>query len=153
MELLSVREAASRLGLHEQTIYRKISRGEISCRRIGRTIRIPLENLAEQKTPIPVTRTLPSFLSDLFWDVDFHLLDSQSELSLERILEYGDLASVRWLFSNRSRSDITRFIRDKGKRRLSKKSLNYWQTILETGNVARNSHRDSEKTLGKTGWR
>ena len=45
-EYLSVRDAARILGVHEQTIYRKLWRGEFEgVVRVGRAIRIPCEAL------------------------------------------------------------------------------------------------------------
>lgn len=38
---LSVEEAANALGIHPQTLYRRIARQEIPHKRIGRRIRIP----------------------------------------------------------------------------------------------------------------
>lgn len=155
MELVSVKNAARLLGLHEQTVYRKISRGEIPCRRIGRTIRVCLDSDDDGKPGIPFAlhSRLPDFLSDLFWDVDFPLLNASSDLVLERILEVGDLGAVRWLIANRSRSEMQRYLKSKGKRRLSPKSLRFWQMILGVDNALGHPDASTTKSLGETGWR
>ena len=44
-ETVAVTEAARRLGVHHQTLYRAVERGEVPCIRIGRRIRIPLRFL------------------------------------------------------------------------------------------------------------
>jgi excisionase family DNA binding protein len=44
--LLTVREAAERLQVHESTIYEMVARRQITARRIGRSIRIPATAIA-----------------------------------------------------------------------------------------------------------
>lgn len=154
-DLLTVKATASLLGLNLQTVYRKIYRGEIDCRRIGRTIRVPRESLdaAPKKGKRRKGAGLPSFLRSLFWDVDFSQLSPASPLVLERTLEYGDLAAVRWILGARSAMEIRRYLESTGARRLSRKSLSFWQNMLGVRNASGNSHRRAEETLGETRWR
>lgn len=51
---MTVEEVAARLGLHIQTVYKAIDRGDIKAMRFGRTIRISrshVEHLVEHGTP------------------------------------------------------------------------------------------------------
>jgi hypothetical protein len=66
-----------------------------------------------------------------FWDVDPNLLDVERHKAyiIERILELGDEAAVRWLFATYSRPDIVSVLR--GSRGLSAKSRGFWTLVLE----------------------
>ena len=46
-EVMSARELAALLGLKENTVYRKVRRGEIPAVRIGRSIRFPRRQMEE----------------------------------------------------------------------------------------------------------
>jgi excisionase family DNA binding protein len=43
--LVSVREAAGRLGVSERTVWRLLDRGELRALRLGRVVRIPVASL------------------------------------------------------------------------------------------------------------
>lgn len=66
-----------------------------------------------------------------FWDVDFNSLDLQQhkKFILERILELGDDAAVKWMFENFSKNDIQHVLEHS--RQISQKSRNYWNLILQ----------------------
>jgi len=51
---------------------------------------------------------LPLFLKKYFWDVDFDKLDLSDcpEYIILRLLEYGDIEAIRWLFKNVSKVAI-----------------------------------------------
>lgn len=68
----------------------------------------------------------------LFWDIDPDRLDLQEnkDFIIERVLELGDDAAVKWLFSTYPRSDILNVIAKS--RRLSRKSARYWSLVLKT---------------------
>lgn len=65
-------------------------------------------------------------LKPIFWDLDAAKLDIQrhSHQIIERILEWGDLEQVHWMFRNYSKEQIVE--RLKNSRQLSKKSANFW---------------------------
>jgi len=68
----------------------------------------------------------PLFLKKYFWDIDFLKLDKKlySQFIIERILEYGNEKSVRWLKKNFKPSQIKNVIyNSKG---LSPRSANFW---------------------------
>ena len=73
---------------------------------------------------------LPKFLHRYFWDNDNEKLQTQNDQKyiIERILDLGDEKAIKWLFDNYDRQTISQIVLDN--RQLSKKSLNYWLTIL-----------------------
>ncbi len=81
---------------------------------------------------------LPEFLRPLFWDVDFDRLrvPGHERYIIERILELGDDAAVRWMFRRFSQDQIVQTLRRS--RSLSRKSALFWADIL---NVPRKSIR------------
>lgn len=74
---------------------------------------------------------LPLFLKKYFWDVDFDKLDlsKRTEYIILKLLEYGDIEAVRWLFKNVSRTAIKKVIlTQKG---LSPKSGHFWSLLFD----------------------
>lgn len=67
-----------------------------------------------------------TFLQKYFWEIDFNNLDldKRTEYITLRILEYGDIRAVRWLFKNVSKEKIKEVIIKR--RGLSQKSLYFW---------------------------
>ena len=76
--------------------------------------------------------SLPPDLHHLFWDCRPETVDTQTHAPfvLERILEYGTLAAVRWALQAYGRDRIKRFLGEQGVRRLSRKSLSFWTFLL-----------------------
>lgn len=73
---------------------------------------------------------LPAFLKKYFWEVDFDSLNfKKSEFYIiARILEYGDIPAIRWLFRNTNPDMIKEsIIKSRG---LSKKSANFWSLFF-----------------------
>lgn len=75
---------------------------------------------------------LPDVLHPLFWDcrpesID---LDAHAPFVLERVLEYGSLAAVRSLLATYGEDRIRAFLRDRGRRTLSRKTLAFWTMVL-----------------------
>ena len=73
---------------------------------------------------------LPKFLKKYFWEVDFNKLDLKKnpEYVALRLLEYGDVYALRWLFKNLSKKKIEEVIRNQ--RGLSLRSLYFWSYFL-----------------------
>lgn len=71
-------------------------------------------------------RALPMFLKRYFWDVAFRQLDQDhaTPLIIERVLEYGDPRSVRWLRRQFETATIRAVIRRSPN--LSARSANFW---------------------------
>ena len=75
--------------------------------------------------------TIPDFLQPFFWETEFSQIniDKNRQYIIERILELGDLSAVSWLFSNYQENEIKEVLEIS--RKVSAKSRNFWQLILE----------------------
>lgn len=71
-------------------------------------------------------KRLPECAYSYFWDIDPAKLDvgEYPRYVIERLLEYGDLSSVRWMERCFSREEIVEVL--KTSRRLSVLSANFW---------------------------
>ena len=76
---------------------------------------------------------LPPDLHRLFWDCRPESIDPevQAPFVLERILEYGSLAAVRWALNTYGIGRVKEFLRDRGVRTLSRKTLSFWTLLLD----------------------
>ena len=75
---------------------------------------------------------IPEEFQKYFWDVSFKdlSLEKYPRFIAERILNYGDLESVRWLIDKVGMDFISSVV--KTSRNLDPKTLNYWQLMLST---------------------
>lgn len=75
---------------------------------------------------------LPPDLHRLFWDCRPESIDPevQAPFVLERILEYGSLAAVRWALRTYGIERVREFLRNRGVRTLSRKTLSFWTLLL-----------------------
>jgi len=73
---------------------------------------------------------LPKFLKKYFWEVDFNRLDFKKRIEYVtlRLLEYGDIDALRWLFRNIPEKKIKEVI--KRRRGLSPRSLYFWSSFF-----------------------
>lgn len=73
---------------------------------------------------------LPEFLKKYFWEVDFNRLDFKKRIEYVtlKLLEYGDVDALRWLFRNIPKKKIKEVI--KKRRGLSLRSLYFWSSFL-----------------------
>jgi hypothetical protein len=76
---------------------------------------------------------IPQSLAPFFQEYDFAQLDPQSAapLIIERALQFGTRAELRWLFAQYPRGQITDWVKRFGKDRLPQPHLNFWKIILE----------------------
>lgn len=74
---------------------------------------------------------LPSFAHRFFWDIDPTQLDPEAypQYVIERLLEHGDLAAVRWMLARFSAQEIIRVL--KTSRRLSPFSASFWALYFD----------------------
>lgn len=74
---------------------------------------------------------MPDLLGKYFWDIDINKLDKgkHSGFIIERILEFGDIEVLRWLFKIYPLNDIKDTL--KKSRILSRKSANLWSIFLD----------------------
>lgn len=75
---------------------------------------------------------LPPELHSCFWDCRPRELDVERHagLILTRLLDYGDLAAVQWALRTYGRDEIREFVRGRGARILSRKTLAFWRGVL-----------------------
>jgi len=73
---------------------------------------------------------LPQELKIYFWDMEFDELsvEKHSRIITERILNFGNMNAVRWLFSWADREFIKSIIYKS--RNINAKSRNYWKLML-----------------------
>jgi len=159
-KFISVNEAALILGLNPQTVYRKLSRGELKGVRIGRTIRFDPNDLLlvgsrlqNSKSTSNTTVKIPSFVEPLFWDINPKNLTPADPIVLERVLDQGDIAQVRWLFDNRRTVDLVAFLRSQRSKRLSQRSRNFWFNYWGLSHEEKDISKSAKKSLGETDWR
>ncbi len=76
---------------------------------------------------------LPADLHYLFWDCRPETVDTRAHAPfvLERILDYGSLAAVRWALRTYGIERVKEFLRDRGVRTLSRKTLSFWTLLLD----------------------
>lgn len=82
-------------------------------------------------TPSPIPPTLAPFLQEY----DLAQLDPQTAapLLIERTLQYGNRAELRWLFTQYPRQQIKDWLTRCGGERLPHPHLDFWQIVLEVG--------------------
>lgn len=78
---------------------------------------------------------LPPFLIPLFWDYPPGAIDPETHASfvLERVLEYGSLEAARWALATYGAERLVDFLRRRGTRVLSRKTLSLWTVLLDLG--------------------
>ncbi len=88
-------------------------------------------------------KRLPEEFRKYFWDVDYdHLiLEKYPKFIAERIMNYGDLDSVRWLQSVLDREFIRSVVLNS--LNLNPKTRNYWELVLgNSGNMDEGSNEE-----------
>ena len=73
---------------------------------------------------------LPDNYRKYFWDCDFHeiTMEKYKFFITERLLNYGNEQTLKWLLSNIEKSDLKNVVINS--RNLNKKTRNYWELIL-----------------------
>ncbi len=74
---------------------------------------------------------LPNHVAKFFWDIEpFHLnLNKDLFFIIERILEYGDDKSLKWLRNNYNDKDLVDVV--KKSKKISKKTANIWRIYYD----------------------
>lgn len=134
--LLTAREAAALLRVTPRTIYLWIRAGKLRAYRISdRVTRIPaseVERLAGESWGKRTSETLPRTDNEgVFWDVDADELDpvQHRRFIIERILEYGRPAHVKWLFRRYGEDEIRDVVATS--RALSPRARGAWENMLD----------------------
>jgi hypothetical protein len=76
---------------------------------------------------------IPITLSPFFQEYDFVKLNPQtdSHTIIERILQFGNRAEVRWLFKTYSEKQITEWVKEFGNEKLPQPHRAFWQIVLD----------------------
>ncbi len=74
---------------------------------------------------------MKKLFNHLFWDIDISNLDfvKHKDYIISRVLEYGDILDLEFLFSKYSKDDIIKVL--KTSKTISEKSGNFFYLILE----------------------
>ena len=74
---------------------------------------------------------IPKEFTKYFWEYDINKINPSKncDLIIERILNYGNIDSIKWLFSIYEVEVIKKTLRTS--RRLLPKTQNYWKLILQ----------------------
>lgn len=75
---------------------------------------------------------LPQSSAWLFPEYDFARMkpDKYSGVIMERILNRGSWAEIRWLLDTYGKREIAKWVQAHGYRRLDKRAFNYWRNML-----------------------
>jgi hypothetical protein len=73
-----------------------------------------------------MTQAEKNLLKSIFWDTDINTLNPQEykKYTIERILQYGRMEHVNWMFENFSNDDIIDAV--KQSRIIDRRTANYW---------------------------
>ncbi len=77
-----------------------------------------------------MNETLPEMLKKYFWDCDFKELnmDQYAFFITERILNFGDTTSLKWLIDRTDKAFLKQVVEKS--RNLDNKTRNYWEIML-----------------------
>jgi len=76
-----------------------------------------------------MAKKLPKRFAKYFWDVDPQKIDIKKypQYVLERLLQFGDLAAVKWGLNQFGKDKLIEVV--KTSRQINRKTANFWQTI------------------------
>ncbi|MEW6229414.1 MAG: hypothetical protein AB1700_15215 [Bacillota bacterium] len=96
--------------------------------------------------------TLPPSLNKFFWDVDPKAVDIDKNyfFVLERLLEEGDDAAIRWVMSYYGDGQRLEVVRNS--RRLSRKTARLWQNYYGLGEEEVRCLSTSSRETGNPYW-
>jgi hypothetical protein len=72
---------------------------------------------------------LPSHVQNLLWEYDLddpQVVERLDRVIVERVMERGVWASMRWLLEAYSRSELREFLETRGRRVLPPRELRFW---------------------------
>ncbi len=77
---------------------------------------------------------IPPTLAPFFQEYDLAALNPQKNAStvIERTLQFGNRAEIRWLFGQYSRAQIAGWVEKYAKTRLPEPHYTFWKMMLET---------------------
>jgi hypothetical protein len=77
--------------------------------------------------------SIPQTLSPFFQEYDLGKLNPQkdSHTIIERVLQFGNRAEIRWLFGTYSKEEIANWVMKFGNEKLPQPHRTFWHTVLE----------------------
>lgn len=95
---------------------------------------------------------LPAFTKKYFWDVDFSDLNFREnpEYVTARLLEYGDVKALKWLFGVADRKKLKQVV--KQTRQLSPKSCYFWTNFFNINQSEPKCLKKSYQKMRKSHW-
>jgi hypothetical protein len=80
-----------------------------------------------------VTTPIPASLAPFLQEYNLAQLNPQTAASLliERALQYGNRAELRWLFAQYPRKQIVEWVKRFGMERLPHPHIDFWRLVLE----------------------
>ena len=81
----------------------------------------------------PITTSIPISLAPFLQEYDLAQLNPQTAASLliERALQYGNRAELRWLFAQYPHAQIVEWVKHFGRDRLLHPHIDFWLLVLE----------------------
>jgi hypothetical protein len=79
-------------------------------------------------------QSIPLSLAPFFQEYDLAKLtpENNSHTIIERVLQFGNRAEIKWLFTVYPQEKIVSWVRQFGKERLPQPHLNFWNLVLDT---------------------
>lgn len=79
-----------------------------------------------------MTNPIPTSLAPFFQEYDLASLNPERDSAtiIERTLQFGNRAELRWLFTQYSRQQIAAWVQRFGKDRLPHPHLEFWSNVL-----------------------
>src|SRR3972149_6026123 len=92
---------------------------------------------------------IPKSLAPHFQEFSLRKLNVQRDalVIMQRVLEYGDLAELRWLFETYGRSAINEFVRQRGESWLSRRAFYFWRRYFKLKSWKRAPNRHLREQL------
>ncbi len=78
--------------------------------------------------PIPLSLT-PFFQE---YDISKFTHENNSHTIIERVLQFGNRAEIKWLFTVYSQEKISLWVGQFGEERLPQPHLNFWKLVLDS---------------------
>lgn len=94
----------------------------------------------------------PKFLRQYFWDIDFIKLDPEKnpQYVIERLLEFGDVRSVRWVLKTFPKEVIAKTVMTR--RGLSPRTASFWAFMLNIDDKDIVCLQEQYLTMRQTHW-
>ena len=77
--------------------------------------------------------SIPASLTPFFQEYNIEKLspEKDSHTIIERVLQFGNRAELRWLFSVYSKEQVTEWVRQFGTEKLPQPHRTFWQVVLD----------------------